>query len=44
MQKKKISIQEQVKHMKSNGISFKISTEDEAKEFLSNHSYYFTIS
>lgn len=43
MQKKKISIQEQVKHMKSNGISFKISTEDEAKEFLSNHSYYFKI-
>ena len=44
MLKPKLSIDQQIEHMKNEkGIKFNIITEDEAKEFLTNHNYYFRI-
>lgn len=41
--KPKLSIDEQIDHMKSKGIKFNIMTEDEAREFLGNNTYYFKL-
>lgn len=44
MRKPKLSIDEQINHMKNDkGIQFNIVSEDEAKKFLTNNSYYFKI-
>ena len=44
MRKAKLSIDEQIEHMKTQkGILFNIVNEDDAKKFLSNHNYYFRI-
>lgn len=39
--KKKITIDDQIQHMKSKGIKFTIMSEDDAKDFLSQNTYYF---
>lgn len=39
----KLTVQEQVEHMKSRGISFEIVTEEEAKEYLENNNYFFKL-
>lgn len=41
--KKKLSIDEQVEHMKKLGIKFNIVTEEEAKKYLENDTYFFKI-
>lgn len=41
--KKKITIEEQISHMKNNNIKFEICKEDEANHFLKEHNYYFKI-
>ncbi len=41
--KPKLSIDEQIKHMKSKGILFDIMSEDSAKEFITDNTYYFKI-
>jgi abortive infection bacteriophage resistance protein len=44
MSKDKLTIDEQIEHMKKdNGISFKQISEDDAKRFLTNNTYYFKI-
>jgi abortive infection bacteriophage resistance protein len=44
MKKFKLTIEEQIEHMKSDlGISFEIVNEQSAKIFLSHHNYYFRI-
>lgn len=43
MVKEKLSVDKQIEKMKSNGIGFNIIAEDEAKEFLSDNTYYFKI-
>lgn len=44
MRKAKLSIDEQIEHMKTQkGILFRIVNEDGAKKFLSEHNYYFRI-
>lgn len=39
--KNKIMIDDQISHMKSKGIKFNIMSEDDAKNFLSQNTYYF---
>lgn len=39
--KNKITIDDQISHMKSKGIKFNIMSEDDAKNFLSQNTYYF---
>lgn len=41
--KRKLSIDEQIAHLKSKNISFNLMSEEEAKSFLSNNTYYFKI-
>ncbi|EPH07386.1 Abi family protein [Campylobacter ureolyticus] len=41
--KNKLSIDEQIEHMKENGITFKIFEEDEAKNFLIHSNYFFKV-
>ncbi len=41
--KRKLSIDEQIEHLKSKNVSFKIMSEEQAKLFLSNNTYYFKI-
>jgi len=43
VRKRKLTIDEQIKHMKSKNIQFNIVNEKEAKEFLTNNNYYFKI-
>lgn len=43
MQKPKLTIQEQIKNMKKNGITFIACPEKQVTEFLCEHSYYFKI-
>lgn len=43
MRKSKLSVNEQITHMKNKGILFNISTEIEAKNFLTNNNYYFKV-
>lgn len=43
MRKEKLCIDEQIEHMKSCGIKFNITTEEEAKKFLVNSSYFFKV-
>ena len=41
--KKKLTVDEQVQHMKSLGIKFELVTEEEAKKYLSDDTYFFKI-
>ena len=41
MSKVKLSIDKQIEKMKSSGIKFNIISEEQAKEFISNNTYYF---
>lgn len=43
MSKAKLTIDEQIQKMKSSGIMFNIFTEEQAKDFISNNTYYFKI-
>ena len=43
MKKDKLTVDSQIAHMKSNGITFNIVNEEEAKEFLLYNNYYFKI-
>lgn len=43
MQRPKLTIKEQVEHMKSRGITFSVYTESEAETFLRNSTYFFKI-
>ena len=43
MSKTKLSIDEQIEKMKSSGVKFNIVSEEAAKEFISNNTYYFKI-
>lgn len=44
MRKKKLTVEEQVEHMRDkSGIKFNITSEEDAKSFLSNNTYYFKI-
>lgn len=40
---KKLSIPDQIQHMKKKGVNFSICTEAEAENFLSTHNYYYKI-
>ena len=41
--KNKITIDDQIQHMKSKGIKFYIMSENDAKDFLSYKTYYFKL-
>lgn len=41
MQKKKLTVDEQIEHLKSKGIRFELITESEAKHFLKEHNFFF---
>lgn len=43
MNKVKLTIDEQIMHMKNNGILFNIVNEEQAKEFLMKNNYYFKL-
>lgn len=43
MSKNKLTIDEQIEHMKNKGIMFNIVDEKSAKEFLTYNNYYFKI-
>lgn len=43
MNKKKLTIEEQILHVKNKGITFRSISEESAKDFLENHSYFFKI-
>lgn len=43
MSKTKLSIDEQLEKMKSSGVKFDIVSEESAKEFISNNTYYFKL-
>ncbi len=43
MQKQKLDFDGQIEHMRNKGIRFNIISEDEAKIFISEHTYYFKI-
>lgn len=43
MSKAKLTIDEQIQKMKASGIMFNIFTEEQAKDFISNNTYYFKI-
>ncbi len=43
MSKTKLPIDEQIEKMKSSGVKFNIVSEEAAKEFISNNTYYFKI-
>jgi len=43
MSKPKLDFDGQINHMKEKGIKFNIISEDEAKEFITHHTYYFKI-
>ena len=43
MQKPKLSVHEQIEHMKQKGITFKLMSEKEAEMFLKENTYYFKI-
>lgn len=42
--KRMLSIEEQIQHMKTKGITFNEITEDEARTFLAKHSYYMKVA
>ncbi len=42
-QKPKLSVDEQIEHMKCKGIKFNIVDESSAKEYISNNTYYFKL-
>lgn len=42
-EKKKITIDEQIEHIKSKNIKFEIMSENEAKKFLTYNTYYFKL-
>ena len=42
--KRMLSIDEQIQHMKTKGITFNEITEDEARTFLAKHSYYMKVA
>ena len=41
--KNKITIDDQINHMKSKGVKFNVMSEDEAKDFLLYKTYYFKL-
>ena len=41
--KKKLSIDEQIEHMKNIGIKFNLVSEEQAKAYLENDTYFFKI-
>lgn len=41
--RKKLTVKEQIEHMKSKGIQFNIIKEDEAEEYLKENTYYFKL-
>lgn len=41
--KKKLTVKEQIEHIKRKGIQFNIVTEEEAEEYLINNTYYFKL-
>lgn len=41
--KNKITVDDQIQHMKSKGIKFYIMSENDAKDFLSYKTYYFKL-
>ena len=41
--KAKLNIEQQIQHMKEKGILFNIVKENEARDFLENHTYYFKV-
>lgn len=43
MRRPKLSVDEQIKHMKDKGIQFNLVSEEDAKLFLCNNTYYFKI-
>jgi len=43
MRKEKLTIDEQIAHMKEKGIQFAIASEEQAKEFLLKNNYYFKL-
>ena len=43
LRKKKLTIDEQIEHMKGKGVKFDIVSEDQAKEFLLKKNYYFKL-
>lgn len=43
LKKPKLNVDRQLEYMKSQGISFRIITEEKAKVFLTDNTYYFNI-
>ena len=43
LRKPRLSVKEQIQHMKEQGIKFTIMTEDEACDYLENNTYYFKL-
>ncbi len=43
MRKKKLTVDEQILHLKGNGVKFGLITEEEAKDFLTYSNYYFKV-
>lgn len=43
MDKKKLSIDEQITDMKEKGITFSLCSEADARKFLQNNTYYFKL-
>ena len=41
--KTKLSIEQQIEHMKSKGITFDLFSEEQAKEYLCKNNYYFKL-
>jgi abortive infection bacteriophage resistance protein len=41
--KKKLSVDQQIEHLKEKGVKFQIVSEDEAKKILENNTYYFKL-
>lgn len=41
--KEKLTVKQQIEHMKSKGVQFNIMTEEEAETYLTNNTYYFKI-
>ncbi|MBO4579820.1 MAG: Abi family protein [Clostridiales bacterium] len=44
MNKPKLTVEQQIEHLENKGILFNICSKDEAREYLSNNSYYFKLS
>ena len=41
--RRKLTVKEQVEHMKSKGIQFNIITEEDAESYLNGNTYYFKL-